>query len=761
MKQYILLLLIFLGFNLSGYSQIISGKVSDENGPIEGVQIRILDSQDHVNTNDDGLFQIEVDTYPANFEFSKEGYEVKFLKIFEGTEVVKVILFKKADQLAEVVLYSSVIPEKIRRTPASVSLIDKNSIKSGNNFNLVQNLNRVPGVFVGQGALNTNKLNIRGIGSRAQYGTNRIKGYINGIPLTTAEGELTIDDIDPQLIDRIEVHKGPVSSMFGAGLGGAINLYTLNPAKNHRNLKAGYDYGSFNTRKINVGFNRVQDSLGFHLNYHQLLSDGYRANGNYERIGLNGTANYLNKLGNRWTLFYSYLNLKAHIPSSLNEQDFLYSPQKAAFTWNASGGYESYDKNILGLSYSHAFSAQLKNETSVFANSRDGYEPRPFNILDDDILGVGLRTRFNMVQEIINLPAEIGFGAEAMLEKTSVATYENLYRDSNEQKSIQGERLSFNEQNRKYLNVFSQLNMQITTALTAEAGFNFNTTSYKLDDKFNSDEKVQSGEYNFDPVISPRFGLSYEAFDSKNFYASLSHGFSTPTVSETLTPEGLINTELKPEKGWNYEIGFKGSWLENRLYTELSLYTIRVSDLLVAQRIGEDQYIGINAGKAHYNGVEFFSQYRLDMGRGSNLQFELNSAFNFHKFEEFIDRENNFSGNDLPAIPKYSLSPSVEYNIDNWKFYLNMTAVGEMALNDENSVFTDAYAVTNFKLMYHWLVGQSITAEFNMGVNNLFDEQYASSIVPNAMGFGGAAPRYYYPGKPRNFYGGVIFRFDL
>jgi hypothetical protein len=42
-----------------------------------------------------------------------------------------------------------------------------------------------------QGALNTNRISIRGIGSRAQYGTQKIKAYYEGIPLTTAEPPLS------------------------------------------------------------------------------------------------------------------------------------------------------------------------------------------------------------------------------------------------------------------------------------------------------------------------------------------------------------------------------------------------------------------------------------------------------------------------------------------------------------------------------------------------------------------------------------------
>jgi iron complex outermembrane receptor protein len=52
-----------------------------------------------------------------------------------------------------------------------------------------------------QGALNTNRITIRGIGSRAQFGTTKIKAYFDGIPLTTG-GETTLDDLDLASIEK-------------------------------------------------------------------------------------------------------------------------------------------------------------------------------------------------------------------------------------------------------------------------------------------------------------------------------------------------------------------------------------------------------------------------------------------------------------------------------------------------------------------------------------------------------------------------------
>ncbi|MCB7481081.1 TonB-dependent receptor family protein [Christiangramia sediminis] len=761
MKKLILLFLILTCNKL--FAQKFTGTVlNNKTGvAIEKVTVKNLLTGEIEYTNENGEFGFDSVQFPLELEFRLSGYLQASLKFEEDQKELKIYLQQEIDQLSEVLIRSSNIPQEIRKIPASVSLISENDLKRNDNFNLVQNFNYVPGVFVSQGALNTNKINIRGIGARSQYSTNRIKAYINGIPLTTAEGELTLDDFDPEYLDRIEIFKGPVSSVFGAGLGGSINLFTERNLRDQRSVIAEFNYGSFNTRKTRANLKYVKDSLDISINYNQVQSDGYRQNGEYDRVSVLGSAGLLNKSGNYWSFFFSYTNLKAYIPSSLSEEDFRNDPEKAAFTWNQAAGYESYDKNIFGISYEHNFSSDLKNQTSVFYNARDGYEPRPFDILDENRSSVGTRTKFNYKTSIFEKSSELSFGAETMFEFYETGTFENLYEKVEERKSIQGDRLSLNEQNRNYINVFAQMNMELTSRLLLEAGLNFNSTAYDLEDRFNSGTNDQSGDYSFDPVLSPRLGLSYEAFQGKNFYASASHGFSTPTVAETLTPEGLINTDLKTETGWNYEIGFKGNWLNNKLYTELNLYSIQIRNLLVARRVGQDQYVGVNAGKADHNGIEFTSAYQTRVSESLQLKLFLNSNFNFFEFDKFVDQGENYSGNTIPGVPEHMVSPGVEIGLKEFTANVNFQAFGKMALNDDNSGYTDPYELLNLKLNYNWDISQSLDLEFNFGINNILNEQYAASIVTNAVGFGGSAPRYYYPGNPRNYFGGLSFDFDF
>ena len=57
-------------------------------------------------------------------------------------------------------------------------------------------------------------------------------------------------------------------------------------------------------------------------------------------------------------------------------------------------------------------------------------------------------------------------------------------------------------------------------------------------------------------------------------FATISHGFSPPKLEETLLPDGLINDEIEPETGWNYEIGSRGKFIGD-LFNCASIHSTR------------------------------------------------------------------------------------------------------------------------------------------------------------------------------------------
>ena len=128
--------------------------------------------------------------------------------------------------LEEITIHSDLFEVEKKDFGGSVSILKPQTINKANGLYLQPVLNSVPGVYMQSGALNTNRITIRGIGSRTPFGTDKIKAYLDEIPLSTGEGETTIEDIDFATLGGIEVYRGPVSTAYGAGLGGAIHMIT-------------------------------------------------------------------------------------------------------------------------------------------------------------------------------------------------------------------------------------------------------------------------------------------------------------------------------------------------------------------------------------------------------------------------------------------------------------------------------------------------------------------------------------------------------
>jgi iron complex outermembrane receptor protein len=92
-----------------------------------------------------------------------------------------------------------------------------------------------------------------------------------------------------------------------------------------------------------------------------------------------------------------------------------------------------------------------------------------------------------------------------------------------------------------------------------------------------------------------------------------------------------------------------------------------------------------------------------------------------------------------------------------WYWNSNYQYVDAIPLTDSNSIYSDAYHLFNTQAGYRTRLMEQLSLGIELGVNNLFDTRYASSVLINATGFGGSEPRYYYPGNGRNYYAGILF----
>ena len=664
---------------------------------------------------------------------------------------------KDTISLQEVVLKGAPIQKSVQKTAAAVAIITAADINKSDGLILTPVLNAVPGVNMQQGALNTNRIIIRGIGARAQFSTTKIKAYFDGIPITTGEGETTIDDLNLSAIAKIEITKGSNATSFGAGLGGVIQLFSKDSKEGETFAKTATTFGSFGLlqQQYNAGFANAKSN--WYSSYATVQQDGFRGNSDYNRQTFNLHGKQQVGMKGKLSFLGTFTRLKAFIPSSINENDFNNSPEKAAPTWAAAQGFESYDKVLLGLAHQHQFTNKWFLQTSVFGSFKNAYEPRPFDILQDNTNTVGLRAHANFKDQLFSVPMELSFGTELLKEQYNNTLYRNLYQSKPGQGSVQGEAFNTVNQNRKYSTFFVQMELQLHSKLQLETGLALNETMYSLETKEN-----EGNPYSFEAVWSPRVGLSYQLSTGKQLYTAVSKGFSVPSVAETLTPQGQINSSLKPELGCNYEVGFKGNWLNQKLYTEVALYTTQIKNLLVARRTAEDQFVGINAGSSAHSGLEFLLRYALLNVEQVQVMTQISGTLNDFRFKDFVDGAFDYSGNQLAGAPQaqFNLSIDVQTKMGiSWNTALQ--TIGQIPMNDSNTKYSDRYALLDTKVTYVCTLFNFLKIGVNAGVNNVLNTKYAASILPNAVGFGTAAPRYFYPGNPINYYGGFSLAYHF
>lgn len=630
----------------------------------------------------------------------------------------------------------------LRNIPGSISVLtgDEPSAWDANSMSGV--INTLPGVHMQNGTYATNRIVIRGMGSRTPYNTNRIKFYINDIPITSSDGVSNPEDIDLMMIDRLEIIKGPASALYGSGLGGTINMMTA--YNKPTSTLAKIQYGAYNTIKgnINQAIKTNQYSLNVHLS--AINSDGYRQNNHLKKR----TALLTGKTNLKWfdleTFFYAtYMN--AGIPSSLGETLFEKNPQLAANNWNEIKGYKRYNKGVGAVTLSNQFSPQMKNKLTLFGRWNDSYEKRPFNNLDDASLSGGIRNKLSFHSK--NIDVQVG------LELISDAYKWKIDKDDKLENK--------NKETRTHLNLFSMVYYRPISNLNISLAAAYNKIVYKLNDQFIEDGD-SSGRRSFPAIFSPRLGINYMLHKKLSLYASVGRGFSLPSPEETLLPEGNVNPDIKPETGTQYELGARVFLLNNNMNFDITLYWIDLKNLLVTDRLTEEIFTGINAGQTSHKGLEislknrFFSYNQFPGKLSANLSY----TFTKNKFINFTNDDVVYDGKALPGIPKHTAQIKLQWTpLHSLLFEAQLQSVGRQFLNDANTLKTSAYYFGNMKISKTFEATKSSAMSLYVGVNNFTNSHYASMVVVNAKAFGANEPRYYYPGLPRHAYMGITWNF--
>ena len=726
----ILLNLFLLTYTFTTFSQTVSVRILDniDGTPLENIKV---ENQEEVfYSNKDGEIVLENDLLPIDLFINDFRYYPKNVRVSKS-QSIEIKLTHKGFILDDIVINSNFYSKKLKDNNTSTSIIDDIEFRKNEGEFLINSLNQVTGVYSHSAGYNTNRITIRGMGSRSPYSTNKIKSYLNNIPLSNGVGETTIEDFGIDILDQIEINKGPNSSIYGSGLGGNIILKT---SKNfEKTVKIKSILKSFNTYQNSISVSRKINRLNLLLNFEKLKSDGYRDNNTYDNNRFFASVNYEINEDYVIDLIHFYNSADALIPSSLSLENFINDPSSAAFSWRNVEGGEDYNRSLTGLTF-NSKKNKYSSSTTLFYKTFNNDENRPFNYLIEESDSYGFR-------HIGKFPLnsfDFSYGLEYSDENYLFSTWDEY--GSNNQSII-----SQQTQNRKNYNYFLQLDKSFKNSFLT-IGIGSNKINYDWVDETES----TSLSYKTKAIISPRISYNHN-LDKISIFGNISHGFSSPNIDETLDENGIVNPDIKPETGWNYEVGIIGSTNDNSLSYNLGLYFMDIKNLLVAQRTSFDTFTGVNAGRTTHPGLEATVNFPLFRGKNLTITSSNNFSKYWYIFKDFNNRGTDYSQNKLTGVPSHTIYSKIMINLKNYLAQISFQNVGKIPMNDSNELFTDSYSVIDLKLSRLYSI-KNLGINISTGINNLFDTRYASGIVINARGFGGRDPRFYYPGLPRNYF---------
>ena len=636
--------------------------------------------------------------------------------------------------------------QPLTTVPAAIGLVEQDELQSGKQqLGLGESLGRVPGLFV-QNRYNfaqDTRIAIRGFGARSNFGIRGIKLFVDGIPATLPDGQGQVDSIDLGSAQRIEVIRGPSSSLYGTAAGGVISVITEEGPSEpfaHARLSAG-EYGFW---RYGVKAGGDTGALNYLGNLSRLELSGYRNNSRTENVLFNGKVRYtIDQSAELTAVFNAVDSPTADDPGGLTEQEVRADRRQAAPRNVLFDAGEELDQQKVGLVYRKVLGSNHEISARNYYVFRDFNNRLPFTSggsVDLDRLFVGGGLSYTYAGDLVGRPNRVIVGFDVDAQRDDRKRFDN-------NQGTLGAKTFDQDEDVSSIGLFAQNEFALLDDVRLTLGARYDKVDFDIDDSFLADGD-DSGDIAFDE-FSPMVGLLWSLSSVVNFYGNISTSFETPTTTELANPSGAggFNQELDAQTATNYEVGVKGS-LPARLRYEVAVFTIDVDDELVPFEVPAfpGRTFFRNAGESSRDGIEVGVAVEPVGGVTVSMAY----TYSDFEFDKYVVDGVDLNGNEIPGIPEHQLFGEIGYRHRSGLYGAwEVRYVGEFYADDENSVETDSFTVFNLRSGYVGRWGKWEIGPF-LGVNNMLNERYNANVRLNA-----AAGRYFEPAPERNLYGGI------
>ena len=579
-------------------------------------------------------------------------------------------------KLDTIIVNGSRLDQTMTEIGSSVSVITRDDLEElGVDFAL-DAIATAPGVTVNQnGAFGGNaSVRIRGASN------DQTLVLIDGVPVndpTGTGGGYNFAYLDTDTIERIEVLKGPQSTLWGSdAIGGVVSITTKRPTEGLSGTVFG-EYGSFNTLRGGASISNANEIGDFRLAATGLTTDGIskadEANGNSEDDGYDSQT--VSAKGG--------LNLPASVRL------------ETSLMW--SDAESEYDSYAFGAQGSVADGDEVTNSETLSGNitlKAPLFDGRLENLVQIGYADIERENTSNGVQSYFTEGDRVLFryqGTFAINDTNTLAF------------GTEREETSANEQESSIDSLFALYEFKPVDSLTLTGGI-------RVDD-----------HETFGSETTGRVAAAWTATDQLTFKASWGQGFKAPSIFQSTyicTFCGLTapNTNLKAETSEAYDIGVQWQSADERIVLGATLFDQETENMIdFSYTAGYD-----NIALVDSQGVELTGAYAINNWLGIAASYT------------FIDSEDG-NGNALARLPESTGHISASFDPDGpFSGAVLVRYNGEEANTDGSKL--DSWTRVDLTGSYDL----NETVEIYGRIENLLDEEYQQILGYGTPGLSGS-----------------------
>lgn len=591
-----------------------------------------------------------------------------------------------------------------------------------------------------------NRLSVRGFGARSQFGVRGVRVVIDGIPATLPDGQTTLDHVDPSEIGRVEVVRGPSSSLYGNAAGGVVQLESLPPPSVPFRQEFGALSGSDGLLRLSGTTSGRAGRSSYRFTVTRLGYDGYREYASSENAYLNGHFGY-ERGEDEFRLVVGGHRYDARNPGSLSAAQLAEDRTQAhGFNRQQRTGKTGHQAQLGGVWRRR--SGERESEVSVHGLARRLENPLPTAIIDLDRAVLGTRALLRSRAVVAGREVRWVVGGEFDIQRDDRSNHANQGGGRGELRLDQFETV-------RAAGAFAQVAARLGGRLRLLGGLRLDAVDFEVEDRFIGDGDPDDSGSRRMHALSPSAGVLYEVADGASVYVNVATSFETPTTTELAnrpTGEGGFNPELEPQRATSFEAGLTGRWGAGLRY-QVAAYRARVEDALIPFEVpaAPGRLYYRNAGSAVHRGAEASVSIELPSGLSGRFAYTYTDA----RFDAYVVGDDRYDGNRIPGVAPYRADLALTYRAaGGWYVGADYRRVSRTPVNDSNRDASPGYQLVDLRAGVDGFgIGRVELSPF-AGVTNLLDEAYNTAVTVNAAG-----DRFYEPGPGRAVYLGLNVAF--